>query len=136
MSASSQSGTRVANVNDAHELFKIHARHDTDIQKPSKSTHTHTYTRSHTHTHTQTLMPASTLTLTLVLQHLRVPKVGVGSSFSQLNRSQRSSGKFINDKLLMRKMDNADEDVDTDDASSRRVECADKHNNNYKINKL
>lgn len=54
MSASSQSGTQVANVNDAHELFKIHARHDTDTQKLSKSTHTHTYTRSHTHTHTDT----------------------------------------------------------------------------------
>lgn len=109
--------------------------HDT-TQIPKSHQRVLTLTVTLEATHTQALMPASTLTLTLVLQHLRVRKVGVGFSFSQLNRSQRSSGKFINDKLLMRKMDNADEDVDTDDASSRRDECADKHNNNYKINKL
>lgn len=78
------------------------------------------YSHSHLHSkqHTKTLMPTPILTLAFVLRHLRVPKVGVRFSFSQLNRSQRSSGKFINDKLLMRKMDNADEDVDTDDAPS------------------
>lgn len=61
MSASSQSGTRVANVNDAHELFKIHARHDTDTQKLSKSTHTHTYTHAgiHTDTHIGFTAPSS-----------------------------------------------------------------------------
>lgn len=116
MSASIQSGTRVANLNDAHELFKIHARHDTDTQTHRRVlTLTPTLEATHKHTHARTY---HILTLTFVLRHLRVPKVGVRFSFSQLNRSQRSSGKFINDKLLMRKMDNADEDVDTDDAPS------------------
>lgn len=68
MSASIQSGTRVANLNDAHELFKIHARHDTDTQSHRRvltltptleAAHKHTHARTYTHTHIRFTAPSS-----------------------------------------------------------------------------